>query len=341
MTYGARMHCPGGLTAIAVAIFLVSTPARAHESRPAYLELKESAPGQYDVLWRTPVNAGNRLPVALRFPDGVRNVVDPVTRELSDSLVERRRIDAGAAGLTGRRIEFVGLQAGITDVLVRMSNRDGAEWTSLVRPAQAWFEPEARPSQLAVARTYLVLGIEHILTGVDHLLYVLAMLCLVKGWRRIVATMSAFTLSHSLTLTAAALGFVHVPGPPVEACIALSILFVAREIVLARQGRPGLTGRWPWVVAFAFGLLHGLGFAGALSEVGLPQHAIPVALTLFNVGVEIGQLLFTLSLFGAAFVMRRLANRARLSMPPWGWRVPPYAIGATAAFWVVQRIAAF
>src|SRR6185503_6389412 len=162
--------------------------------------------------------------------------------------------------------------------------------------------------QLEVVRTYTILGIEHILTGFDHLLYVFAMLVLVSGWRRIVVTMSAFTATHSLTLTAATLGWVQVPQPPVEACIALSIIFVAREIVQARRGRPGLTARWPWVVAFIFGLMHGFGFAGALAQVGLPTGAIPTALLFFNVGVELGQLIFVASVLASIAAARALAQ---------------------------------
>src|SRR6185503_11733392 len=177
-----------------------------------------------------------------------------------------------------------------------------------------------------VVTTYTVLGIEHILTGFDHLLYILAMLILVGGWRRIVVTMSAFTATHSLTLTAAALGWVHVPQPPVEACIALSILFVAREIVQMHRGRPGITARWPWVVSFTFGLLHGFGFAGALAEVGLPQSSIPIALLFFNVGVEIGQLMFVAGVLAAMAVGRRAVRRLRLPQPSWVWRLAPYAI---------------
>ena len=164
----------------------------------------------------------------------------------------------------------------------------------------------AAPGALEVCRTYLVLGVEHILFGVDHLLFVLALLILVKGWRKLVGTITAFTVAHSITLAAATLGFVHVPCKPVEATIALSIVFVACEIVHRRQGRSGLTEMWPWVIAFSFGLLHGLGFASALREVGLPQNAIPLALLFFNVGVELGQLLF----IGFVIAVIALAVRA-------------------------------
>jgi hydrogenase/urease accessory protein HupE len=200
---------------------------------------------------------------------------------------------------------------------------------------------EAAPGALEVARTYLLLGTEHILGGVDHLLFVLALLILVKGTRRLVWTVTAFTVAHSLTLAGATLGFVHVPGAPVEAAIALSIVFVAAEIIHGREGKVGLTERFPWVVAFTFGLLHGFGFASALSEVGLPQAAIPVALLFFNVGVETGQLLFIASVFALIAASQRVARRFDVAPPAWAWRLPPYAIGSIASFWIIQRIAAF
>jgi hydrogenase/urease accessory protein HupE len=186
-----------------------------------------------------------------------------------------------------------------------------------------------------------VLGVEHILTGIDHLLFVLALLIITGGGWKLVKTVTAFTISHSLTLTAATLGFVHAPQRPVEAVIALSIVFVAAEIMHSRQGKAGLTERFPWVVAFTFGLLHGFGFAGALSEVGLPQTAIPVALLFFNVGVELGQLLFIASVFVVMALARQFMRRSGMGQPAWAWRIPPYAIGSVAMFWVLQRIAAF
>ena len=181
----------------------------------------------------------------------------------------------------------------------------------------------------------------HILLGVDHLLFVLALFILVKGTGRLIATVTAFTVAHSLTLAGATLGFVHVPGPPVEAGIALSIVFVAAEIVHSRQGRPGVTERFPWIVAFTFGLLHGFGFASALSELGLPQSAIPVALLFFNIGVEIGQLLFIASIFAVMALARQVTRRLGGSQPTWAWRVPAYAIGGISAFWVIRQISVF
>jgi hydrogenase/urease accessory protein HupE len=214
---------------------------------------------------------------------------------------------------------------------------DGTTQVARLLPERPSFVVESAAQAPGVAWTYLVLGVHHILSGFDHLLYILAMLFLVKGWRRIVATMTAFTATHSLTLSAAALGWVHVRQPPVEACIALSIVFVAREIVGMRRGRAGLTMQWPWLVSFTFGLMHGFGFAGALAEAGLPSRAIPVALLFFNVGVEIGQLLFVSAVLAGLV----LVVRAPKIWPRWIEAFPAYAIGGVAMFWVIQRVTMF
>ncbi len=271
--------------------------AFAHEVRPAYLELRQTGPETYDALWKVPGQGEDlRLGLYVELPAGCTNVTEPRGSMVNNAFTERWTVKC-AGGLTGGTIHIAGLSATMTDVLVRLERLDGTTQVTRLTPSAPSFVVEAAPGALEVARTYLVLGVEHILLGIDHLLFVLALLILVKGTRRLIATVTAFTLAHSLTLAGATLGFVHVPGPPVEAAIALSIVFVAAEIVHSRQGKTGLTERFPWIVAFTFGLLHGFGFASALSEVGLPQSAIPVALLFFNVGVEIGQLLFIASVF--------------------------------------------
>jgi hydrogenase/urease accessory protein HupE len=310
--------------------------AQAHEIRPAYLEITETRPGRYAVLWRTPLQAGMHLPVALRLPEGVRAEREATVQELTDSVLERRAIDAGPSGLAGRRIDFVGLQATITDVLVRVALLDGTRSTTLVRPSQPWVEIAASRGPLAVARAYLTHGIEHILFGFDHLLFVLALILLVRSRRLLLLTITSFTLAHSLTLALATLDVVHVPGPPVEAAIALSILLLAVEIVHLERGRVGLTARRPWLVAFSFGLLHGFGFASALSDIGLPKGDIPLALFAFNVGVECGQLAFVGVVLGLAALTRGLRRRLQAR-----WRLTPYAIGTLAAFWFLERLARF
>ena len=320
-------------------LWFVGLTAIAHESRPAYLELNEMATGRYDVLWRTPVLSGMRLPIALRFAEGVRTVVEPVESELNDSLIERRVIDAGPEGLVGQRIEFVGLQASITDVLVRVSRLDGSLTTSLVHPAQPWIEITATPGVFSVAGVFLIHGIQHILGGFDHLLFVFGLLLLVgNGWM-LVKTITAFTLAHSITLALATLGAVQLPGPPVEATIALSILLLAVEIARKNRDETSFTLQWPWVVAFFFGLLHGFGFAGALAEIGLPQHDLPLALFTFNVGVEIGQLMFV----AVVLSLRALLLRCRLPRPAvlYARPIASYGLGTLAAFWFFQRVSSF
>jgi hydrogenase/urease accessory protein HupE len=312
--------------------------ASAHDARPAYMQVTEIAPQRYEVIWRTPVLSGMRLPVALRFPENTRNVTEPVLRELPDSLVERRIVQAGG-GLAGTRIEIVGLQATITDALVRVQMLDGSYSTTLVRPSNPWIDITTSRSSLAVAGAYVVHGIEHILFGYDHLLFVLALILIVRSTRVLLLTVTAFTLAHSITLSLATLGVVHVAGPPVEATIALSILLLACEIIRSEQGQPSLTGKWPWLVAFSFGLLHGFGFASALSEIGLPQGDIPLALFSFNVGVETGQLLFIAAVLGILWCAKWI------KFPDFVERharsIATYAIGIMAAYWFIERLAGF
>jgi len=331
----------GGVLAFGLLATLVSLawPADAHESRPAYLEIRETAPGRYDVLWRTPLLAGRRLPVLLEMPAGVRNLAAPSELVLPDSVVERRVIDAGEEGLSGRRIRFPGLEAGITDVLVRVTHRGGTHWTQVVGPSRPWIDVISSAGILSVAGDFLLHGVKHILLGFDHLLFVFGLLLLVdRGWA-LVKTITAFTLAHSVTLALATLGVMHVPGPPVEAAIALSILLLATEVMRLHRGRPGVAARWPWAVAFCFGLLHGFGFAGALVQVGLPRTDVPLALFTFNLGVEVGQLAFVAVVLGLRAVLERMTlpeiipHRARPAAS--------YVLGTLAACWLFQRLAAF
>ena len=322
------------ISSVYVVVLAPVQSAQAHESRPAYLEIKERAPGRYDVLWRTPVLSGMRLPVVLKFPDDVRHVTEPALRELPDSLIERRLIDAGGSGLAGKRIEFVGLQATITDVLVRMQLRDGTDSTTLVRPSQAWIEIAVSRGLLAVAGAYFKLGLEHILFGVDHLLFLLGLLLIVNDRWMLVKTVSSFTVAHSITLALATLGYARAPEPPLTAAIALSILFLGPEIVRSQRGETSLTIRHPWVVAFAFGLLHGFGFASGLTTMGLPRAEIPLALLLFNLGVEAGQLLCVL----VVLILARACRVLDVRLPRRLDALPAYAVGSLGAFWTIQRL---
>lgn len=226
-----------------------------------------------------------------------------------------------------------GLNRTFTDALVRVAYADGTEFVTRLQADHPTTTISAAPGPAAVARTYFILGVEHILLGIDHLLFVLALLLIIDCRRKLLWTITAFTLAHSITLALASLGYVSLPGPPVEAVIALSIVLVAMETLRKRRGEHPATARWPWVVAFGFGLLHGFGFAGALIHIGLPQKSVPLALLMFNVGVEAGQLVFVAGVLFLAAGIRRLPFR----LPGWLNAVPPYAIGSIAMFWVLQR----
>ena len=318
-----------------LALFAYAPNVSAHEMRPAYLELNEAGPGEFSVLWKTPMVGDARLALKPEFSGDAKPATPVTTRMPAGAAVQTWILRAPA--LRGQTLRIRGLEGTMTDTLVQFSFADGTTWTRLLTPQQPSAVIPAQQTRWSVAGEYLKMGVEHILLGIDHLLFVLALLLIVAGWKRLLATITAFTLAHSVTLAAATLGFVHVPQAPVEALIALSIVFVATKILHTRDGREGIAARAPWIVAFTFGLLHGFGFAGALSEIGLPQGHIPLALLFFNVGVELGQLLF----IAAAMSFIALIRRVRFRYPRWTTFVPPYAIGSVAMFWVIQRVAAF
>lgn len=328
-------------TAAALAIAVVSfTPAFADEFKPAYLALKQTDAESFRVVWRVPaLNETTALALMPRFPTGTEDTSPHRVTFAAGARVERWSIRV-PGGVAGKVIEFSDHSAVRTDVLVRIEHNDGtATQLGRVTPLESRFVAAARPAAFEVVRAYTVLGIEHILTGIDHLLFVLALLMIVPGRRMLFATITAFTLAHSITLALATLGIVSVPGPPVEAVIALSIAFVAAGVVAHERGREQLATRRPWAVAFGFGLLHGLGFAGALTEVGLPEHSIPLALLFFNVGVEIGQLIFVGAVLLVAHVARRLTIDPELRRR--GVILPAYAIGGVASYWVFERVTGF
>jgi hypothetical protein len=323
------------LAGLLLAMLFVFSSAHAHEVRPAYLEIKETVRGQFSLLWRTPVLAGMRLPVALKLPDDVRNLKEPVVQELTDSLVERRWIEAGPQGLAGKHIEFPGLQLTITDVLVRYAMLDGREGTAIVRPAQPWLEISAAQSWPGVAGTYVGQGVLHILFGVDHLLFVFGLLLIVKDRWTLLKTITAFTVAHSITLAVATLGFASAPVAPLNAVIALSILFLGPEIVRSWRAETSFTIQHPWVVAFAFGLIHGFGFASALTSAGLPAKDLALALLSFNVGIEIGQVAFVMLIV----LLERSFLQLQIRWPGWIEALPGYVVGSFGAFWTIERTA--
>jgi hydrogenase/urease accessory protein HupE len=321
-----------------LAMLMAAAPlARAHDVRPAYLAITERTDGALDIEFKQPaaISAANSL--APDFSTGWTRHEPAIERQNGDALLQTWRIPAPHVPLEGARLRVLGLESTITDVLVRVTYADGTELTRVLTPKDSAFAiPGAAKAGLPV-REYLQLGFTHIWSGVDHLLYVAGLVLLIRSRRALIKTITAFTLAHSVTLAAATLGVVTVPSAPVEAVIALSIVYVAVELARARAGQAGLTQRAPWLVALSFGLLHGLGFAGALSEVGLPAQAVPLALALFNVGIEAGQLAFVALLLLAASLLRRAAPTALARLHP----VPAYSIGSLASFWLIERIHAF
>jgi hydrogenase/urease accessory protein HupE len=315
----------------------------AHEVRPAYLELRQTGQETYDALWKVPGQGDLRLGLYVELPASCTNVTEP-NRSMANNAYTERWTAKCPGGLSGGTIHIAGLSVTNTDVLVRLDRLDGSSEVTRLTPSSPAFVVATAASAVGVARTYIVLGIEHILTGVDHLLFVLALIIITRGGWKLVKTVTAFTVSHSVTLTLATLGYVHIPQRPVEAVIALSIVFVAAEILRGRHGYVGLTARAPWVVALTFGLMHGLGFASGLKDAGLPEAHIPTALSFFSLGVETGHFLFigfVLSLVALVlWAASRLTslNQQRLAILE---VLPAYAIGSVAMFWVIQRIAAF
>jgi hypothetical protein len=361
--------------AAVAALLVAATRASAHELRPAYLELTEVAAARYDVVWKVPTRGGGlplageevahagpaaervgsgeprtmpcgcplppasdttfaALPIHPALPAEWRVVTPARLEQLPGAVIRRWTVVAGERALEGAAIAVHGLDVATVDVLVRIALADGRVVSRLLRPGAASFTIETGVRIPVLA--YLQLGVEHILFGIDHLLFVLGLILLVGNIRLLVKTITAFTLAHSITLALATLDVVRVPQAPVEAVIALSIVFLAAELVRQTRGETGRTSRQPWLVAFVFGLLHGLGFAGALSEVGLPSGDVPAALFLFNVGVEVGQLAFVAAMLALIAAARQLSRAGR-----WLEAVPAYAIGSVATFWLMQRVADF
>jgi hydrogenase/urease accessory protein HupE len=307
----------------------------AHEIRPAYLQLQEVAENEYTVLWKVPRTADKVLDIQPRFENDFTLNMSSTPKVLEAFMLYAYTV-TGNRSLTNTKLSIQNLEETGIDVLVDIRLLDGQHHTFLLHPTTNTLVIPDKPNKWHVAKTYTILGIEHILLGFDHLLFVFALLIISVGFKKLLKTITAFTVAHSITLSFSALGLAKLPGPPVEAVIALSIVFLALEIFKIQHGKPSLTSQKPWLVAFSFGLLHGFGFAGALAAIGLPQNEIPLALATFNIGVELGQLMFVF----AVLLVWRVINGI---IPRQGWitKIAPYAIGSMAAFWMIDRIVAF
>lgn len=306
-----------------------------HEVRPAFLQINQVSDSTYSLKFKVPVVRETIPEINLAIGRDFSLKADKIPQTLENGTIFSYKL-SGKSPLAGQKLTFNGQAESGIDILITIEYLNGEKITLLTGPEENHVLIPGISSGKEVAKTYTILGIEHILFGIDHLLFVLALIMITKGIRKILMTITAFTLAHSITLSMAVLGVADLPGPPVEAVIALSIVFLAAEILKNLNGEQTLTSKKPWLVAFSFGLLHGFGFAGALAEVGLPQANIPMALAFFNIGVELGQIGFVLV---ALAVIRLLSIKK--NWPIILKKIPAYAIGIIATFWMVERIAAF
>ncbi|MBG7631778.1 MAG: HupE/UreJ family protein, partial [Bacteroidetes bacterium] len=307
-----------------------------HEIRPAYLQIIQTSETSYEVFWKVP-SMGDAVPtIHPVFPPFFK--VEELKRpnQIPGSVIYSYKISSKET-LQGKILTIEGLNKTLIDALVTVTYLNGEKVTLMLQPDKDSSIIPGETSTYEVIKTYSQLGIEHILLGIDHLLFVLALILITRGKWRIIKTITAFTIAHSITLSLAALGYVNFPTPPVEAVIALSIVFLAIEIIKNQNGKETLTSKKPWLVAFTFGLLHGFGFAGALANIGLPQQDIPWALAFFNVGVELGQIAFIFIVLGFIFLLKK----SKFSFPKGAYYVPAYSIGGVACFWLIERVVGF
>lgn len=329
-----------------LALLLVAMPDRgsAHALEPGYLELEPMGAAQWRVTWRKPQVQGQPMAIDAILPATCtpRRGPDP---SFDGRAFVARWVATCPDGIGGGRIEIDGLGETRTDVLVRYTTQAEGAVPQNERLTPAFTAFEVPPPQTALARfaDYFRLGVDHILSGLDHLLFVFALLLLIRKPGPLVAAITSFTIAHSVSLGAATLGWIVVPAPPVEAIVALSIVVLAAELAQPAGAGLRLTERWPWTIAFLFGLLHGLGFARALLDLGLPQGDVPLALLAFNLGVEAGQLMFVAVILAAGLFLGRLQGRPDGVLPHGsrGLRLVAYGIGTLAAVWMFDRVAGF
>jgi hydrogenase/urease accessory protein HupE len=309
----------------------------ADEVRPSYLQMQELSSKHFSVLFKVPAKGDKKLSLQVKLPQSCSESSKHYASFINGSYMESYSVQCSKS-LAGERITIEGLEKTKTDLLLRLEFLDKTSQSQLLRADKNSYTVLASASDMQVVKTYTWLGITHILLGFDHLMFVFALLLLVNSLRKLLWTITAFTLAHSITLAGSSLGYLYLPQKPVEAMIALSILFLAVEIIHEKKGKIGITSRYPWVISFSFGLLHGFGFAGALAEIGLPQNALNLALIFFNVGVELGQLMFiaTVMVLGYLLVSLKLGLVLEKSKT-----IVVYMIGTLSTFWLIERIFSF
>ena len=309
----------------------------ADEVRPCYLELTEKTANNFSVVFKVPAKGDKKLSLKVVLPKSCK-ISSPLYTQFRKNVYTEKYTIGCQNSLAENSISIEGLQNTRTDLLLRLEFLDKTSQSTLLTPSKNNYKVQKSASSLQVVETYTWLGITHILLGFDHLMFVFALLLIVDSMRKLLFTITAFTLAHSITLAGSSLGLLYLPQKPVEAVIALSILFLAVEIVNEKKGIRGITSQYPWIVAFIFGLLHGFGFAGALAEIGLPENAITLALIFFNVGVELGQLFFVASVtFISILLVRFITENIQIFTK----QIIVYLIGITSTFWLIERVSSF
>lgn len=330
---------------ISVALLACALPALAHDARPNYVQITETDINVFSISWKVPASMPGRALPYPTLPEGCVAERQPAWQQAGAEYLGQQVYQCDAP-LSGRSvgIEFPVINPSLS-TLYKIKLANGEEHLRILKPSEtAWTVPDAE-SRFGVATQYTVLGVEHIWIGLDHLLFVACLLFIARTPRRLLITITGFTVAHSITLALSALDLVRIPTPPVEAAIALSVVFMAWEIV--KDDETSLAYRFPVAVSSSFGLLHGFGFAAVLRDIGLPQTELPTALLFFNVGVEIGQILFVLALLAGYFILRPLLVRLLRSSADeevhWSALTSPasYVIGSVAAYWMIDRIGGF
>ncbi|MEP1446913.1 MAG: HupE/UreJ family protein [Paraglaciecola sp.] len=317
---------------VCICLCIIATMANAHEIRPSYLSLHETRSNQFNVLWKRPITEDVVPDIAPLFSDNCQLTFEPIFQTVSSTILQRGELVCDVNGFEQGRITIRGLSTTLIDVLVRIERLNGDIVQTIIKRDKPYLTI-ATVKDVSIS-DYITLGFEHILSGIDHLLFVLALILIVYGMMPLLKTITAFTLAHSITLALATLGVVNVPSKPVEACIALSIVLMAIHALDLRKGNRTLLSDKPWLMAFSFGLLHGLGFAGALSYVGLPENDIPLALLLFNIGIELGQIAFVLLVFVLMWTGKQLIKN---HLQPW-FTITAYSIGGIGMYFFISNL---
>jgi hydrogenase/urease accessory protein HupE len=319
-------------------LLVFNTGLFSDQIKMAYLGVTQTNKQTFSIIFKIPTKSNYKLNIDVNFPKTCKNMDDRKLQVTKGAFLYSWNIQCKNS-LLDESINITGLESTNISLLLQLNFLNKSSQTKILAKNNISYFIKKEPSAWQVVKTYTILGIEHILSGFDHLLFVLSLLLIVKNFRTLIWTITAFTFAHSITLGGVTFGFLKLPQQPVEAVIALSIMFLAMEIIHKKQDlEEGIASRFPWLVSFTFGLLHGFGFAGALAEIGLPEQSIATALIFFNVGVESGQIIFVSVVILIGFILKKIIQENSLQFLR---TLMVYGIGSMASFWFIQRVSAF